>query len=160
MGMMVAPFRNYRFSSLKNTFACWLQKQGVDLNKFDLQAHPALRYQSNGSYSKNRVLLVGDAAGVDPLFGEGITSALATGTIAAQSAFDAIQNGDFSFSEYEKQIRYSPIGTLMRRRCLVARKLYRKQMGKRQRLQYETLFNWVAPISPEDASATTTWTSS
>lgn len=39
--------------------------------------------------SKPRVLLVGDAAGIDPLFGEGITSALALGAIAAQSAFDS-----------------------------------------------------------------------
>ncbi|OLE51396.1 MAG: hypothetical protein AUG51_23135 [Acidobacteria bacterium 13_1_20CM_3_53_8] len=157
MGMMVAPFRNYKFSSLKNAFTYWLQKQGLDLNRFELQAHPALRYQSRASYSQHRVLLVGDAAGIDPLFGEGVTSALALGTIAAQSAFDAIRKGDFSFSEYEKQIRYSSIGTLMRRRCLLARKLYERQTTERQNLQYETLFNWVAPINPQDASATITW---
>lgn len=156
MGAMEAPFQNNEFSSMRNAFAQWLLKRGLDLNGFNLQAHPALRYEPRAPCSQHGVLLVGDAAGIDPLFGEGITSALALGAIAAESAFNAIRKGDFSFSDYEKRIHSSFVGILMRRRCFLARRLYAKQPVERQNLSYSALLNWVAPIDPA-TSASMSW---
>jgi flavin-dependent dehydrogenase len=96
----------------------------LDLSAFEAKAHPSLRYEPQADCSRHRVLFVGDAAGVDPLFGEGITSALGLGIIAAQSAFDALRDQDFSFSNYERRIRRSAIGSMMCRRHMVARRLY------------------------------------
>lgn len=157
MGAMEAPFQNNEFRSLRNVFAQWLLKQDLDLNSFNLQAHPALRYEPRASCSQHGVLFVGDAAGIDPLFGEGITSALALGIIAAESALNAIRKGDFSFSDYEKRIHSSFFGTLMRRRCFLARRLYAKEPVKRPNLRYDALLNWVAPIGPEEPSGTVSW---
>lgn len=159
MGAMEAPFHENEFRSLRNAFAQWLLKQDLDLNSFNLQAHPALRYEPRASCSQHGVLLVGDAAGIDPLFGEGITSALALGIIAAESALNAIRKGDFSFSDYQKRIHSSFFGTLMRRRCFLARRLYAEEPMKRQNLRYDALFNWVAPIAPEESSGTLSWES-
>jgi flavin-dependent dehydrogenase len=159
MGVMVTPFQNSDFGSLSSLFARWLWNRGVDLKRFDLQAHPALRYESRASYSQEGILFAGDAVGIDPLFGEGITSALAIGTIAAHSALDAIRKDDFSFADYGNRIRSSFVGTLMRRRCILARKLYTKPRVNLDDRQYATLLDWVAPTHFGDKPATITWRS-
>jgi geranylgeranyl reductase family protein len=157
LGIIEAPFVKAESISLRSAFACWLKERGIDLNQFDLRGHPALRYEPRVRCSSPRVLLVGDAAGIDPLFGEGITSALALGVIAAQAAYTAIRSENFSFSDYEKQIRSSSIGALMRRRRLFARKLYSNPIFGRRYLQYAALLKWIALIDPQRRFGTITW---
>lgn len=157
LGIIEAPFVKADSISLKAAFAGWLKELGIDLNQFDLKGHPALRYEPRVRCSNSRVLLVGDAAGIDPLFGEGITSALSLGVIAAQAAYKAIRNGDFSFSDYEKRIRSSSIGSLMRRRRLFARRLYTNPIFGRRYLRYAALLKWIALIDPQRRFGTITW---
>lgn len=157
LGIIGAPFGKAESVSLKTAFAFWLRKLGLDLDRFDLRAHPALRYEPRACCSKPRVLLAGDAAGIDPLFGEGITSALAQGTIAAEAAFDAIQKGRFSLSDYERRIRSSSIGALMRRRRLLARRLYTNPIFGKRYSQYAALLKWIALIDPHKRFGTVTW---
>jgi flavin-dependent dehydrogenase len=159
LGIIEAPFERAKSISLKTAFDCWLRGLGIDLNRFDLRGHPALRYEPRARCSKPRILLVGDAAGIDPLFGEGITSALAMGVIAAQAAFDAIRNGNFSFSDYEKRIRSSSIGALMRRRRFLARRLYTNPVFGRRYLQHAALLKWIALIDPQRRFGTISWES-
>jgi hypothetical protein len=45
-----------------------------------------------------RALLVGDAAGVDPLMGEGISFALEYGELAAEAVVEAQATGDWAFA--------------------------------------------------------------
>jgi geranylgeranyl reductase family protein len=125
LGIMAAPFGS-EVTQLKTIFGTWLNSYGLDLQDFEVDSHPSLRYDSSASCSQNRVLFVGDAAGVEPLFGEGIVSALAYGRIAAQSALDALRHKDFSFADYERRVRSSAVGSLMRRRRMIARRLYAK----------------------------------
>jgi len=126
MGIMAAPFDSRGATQLKSMFGTWLSGFGLDLNDFDVASHPSLRYETKALCSQSRVLFVGDAAGVDPLFGEGIVSALAYGRIAARCAIEALRYQDFSFSDYEERVRSSPIGHTMRRRRMIARRLYAK----------------------------------
>lgn len=137
LGIMAAPWRKDETFQLRTAFADWLREHGIDAHRFEQKSHPLLRYEPRALSSQNRVLLTGDAAGVDPLFGEGITSALALGMIAAQTAIDAIKTNNFSFSDYEKLIRSSSIGRTMRRRRLLARRLYTKpRFGRRYLLRW------------------------
>jgi flavin-dependent dehydrogenase len=62
------------------------------------------------------VLLVGDAAGADPLFGEGISFALGYGALAAQEIGRAFRRNDFSFQGYKGRVLRSPLG-----KALIAR---------------------------------------
>lgn len=126
MGIMAAPFGSGDAAQVKAVFGTWLSGFGLDLDDFEVASHPSLRYETKASCSQSRVLFVGDAAGVEPLFGEGIVSALAYGRIAARSAFDALRYRDFSFSDYEQRVRSSAIGCTMRRRRMIARRLYAK----------------------------------
>jgi flavin-dependent dehydrogenase len=61
-------------------------------------------------FSANRILLVGDAAGADPLLGEGIAPALGYGKVAANTIQSAFDHGDFSFSDYRRRILSSRLG--------------------------------------------------
>lgn len=160
LGIMAAPWRKDETFQLKAAFDDWLGEHGIDARRFEQKSHPLLRYEPRALSSQNRVLLTGDAAGVDPLFGEGITSALALGMIAAQTAIDAIKTNDFSFSAYEKRIRSSSIGRTMRRRRLLARRLYTKPRFGRRYLQYGTLLKWITFLQSQRAAGKIIWEAS
>lgn len=160
LGMMAAPLRKDETFQLKTSFEDWLKGQGVDAHRFEQKSHPILRYEPRALVSQDRVLLTGDAAGVDPLFGEGISSALALGIVAAESAVDAIKTNDFSFSTYELRIRSSSIGKTMRRRRFLARRLYTyPKLGSRY-LQYGSLFRWVTFLHAHGSKANLSWQAS
>ena len=71
-----------------------------------------------------RALLVGDAAGVDPLMGEGISFALEYGELAAEAIVEARATGDWSFAGYPRAVHRGPIGRKLRQLGLGARLFY------------------------------------
>jgi geranylgeranyl reductase family protein len=157
LGIMAAPLRKDETFQLKASFEDWLQRQGVDAHRFEQKSHPILRYEPRAPVSQDRVLLTGDAAGVDPLFGEGITSALALGIIAAKSAVEAINTHNFSFSTYEQRIRSSSIGKTMRRRRFLARRLYANPTLGHRYLKYGALLRWATFLDPESSTGNLSW---
>jgi flavin-dependent dehydrogenase len=102
-------------------------------------------------------LLLGDAAGIDPLFGEGISSALAQGIIAAQSAVEALRDHSFSFSNYETLLRDSDIGSMMYRRHVVARKLYSHPKLAQFLLRRRTLLQGLKLLRSPQSKVQLTW---
>ena len=68
---------------LKDPLAEEMRRHGYELEDYELQGHPIRWFSPFNQFSVPRVLLVGDAAGVDGIFGEGISMALAYGKIAA-----------------------------------------------------------------------------
>jgi len=157
LGIMAAPWQKDETFTLKAGFANWLSELGIAPDRFEQKSHPLLRYDPRAKCSQDRVLLTGDAAGVDPLFGEGISSALALGVIAAQSVIEAIKTNDFSFSNYEKRIRSSAIGRTMRRRRLIARRIYSKPLLGRRYLQYGALLKWIGFLQPKASARRISW---
>lgn len=88
------------------------------------QAFPIHWYGAAQRIAAPHVLLVGDAAGVDPLMGEGISLALEYGAFAAESAQHALQSGDFSGHHYTRLVEASPLGTKLRRLHFMTRMFY------------------------------------
>jgi geranylgeranyl reductase family protein len=76
-------------------------------------------------FSADRILLVGDAAGVDPLWGEGIAFSLGYGQVAANAVTHALKSEDFSFTTYKEQLLGHEIGKELMNRLQWADKLYR-----------------------------------
>ena len=74
--------------------------------------------------SAPRVLLVGDAAGADPIFGEGISLALGYGTLAARELKESFQRGEFSFRRYRSRVVRSALGQTLIARWLIAYIIY------------------------------------
>ncbi len=100
-----------------------LDERGWDIS-VDLMGHPERWFHPQDVYSRPRVLLVGDAAGVEPWLGEGISMALAYGPIAAATILTALERQDFSFADYRQRILSQQLGKILRRNRLVARLFY------------------------------------
>ena len=104
---------------LKETLAAEMSRHGFELSEFELKGHPIRWFDPFNKFSVPRVLLVGDAAGADPLFGEGISMALAYGNVAAREVREAFERGDFSFSGYRSRVLKDALGqALIARWCL------------------------------------------
>lgn len=102
--------------AIKELLSVEMKKYGFDLSTLELKGYPIRRFDPFSVFSTKRVLLVGDAAGVDPLLGEGISIALGYGKIAAESIHDAYNHNKFDFKNYKQRVLMSPLG-----RVLVAR---------------------------------------
>ena len=108
--------------SLRRTLARWTGGQRCTQG---VRGFPIRRFDPRATFARERALLVGDAAGVDPLFGEGIAFALAYGRVAARALRDGFATGDFSFSQYREQMAADPVTGQLWMRHRAARLAYR-----------------------------------
>ncbi|MEZ4450556.1 MAG: FAD-dependent monooxygenase, partial [Nannocystaceae bacterium] len=90
--------------SLKRYLAEGLARQGVDMDACKVEGHPIHLFSAKSALSAPGIVLAGDAAGADPLLGEGISPALGYGDLAARALIDAFRAGDFAFSGYTRQV--------------------------------------------------------
>jgi geranylgeranyl reductase family protein len=114
-----------RGASLERLFAEQLSARGVVLARAELQGASAPLYDPALPQSAPHVLLAGDALGIDPWFGEGISVAIGTGMLAAHAACEALASGDCRFRTYRRQVRDSAVGWTLRRNRATARGFYR-----------------------------------
>ena len=101
-----------------------LRRHGLNLSDYKLEGHPIRWFDAKSAFSASRVLLAGDAAGTDALFGEGISIALGYGRLAAQAIRDAFTRKDFSFSGYKRSILQAELGKALCRRTWLAKFYY------------------------------------
>jgi flavin-dependent dehydrogenase len=118
-------YRNKARAALPGILAHSIQKLGDELDPSKIEAHPIHLFSPRNNFSAERVLLVGDAAGVDPLLGEGIGPALGYGVVAAKSIQQAFERSDFSFHPYRRQLMLSSVGRYLLIRYSIARIGYR-----------------------------------
>jgi flavin-dependent dehydrogenase len=111
--------------ALKDPLAKEMARHGFNLSDYEIKGHPIRWYSPQNQVSVARVLLVGDAAGADPIFGEGISMALGYGAIAAQEISESIQHGDFSFRRYRQRVTRSGLGQTLSARWVIAQIIYR-----------------------------------
>ncbi len=102
-----------------------------------LKGHPIRWWDRNGRLAIPRVLLAGDAAGVDPLVGEGISFALGYGEVAALAIEDAFARRDFSFAAYRDRLLAHPLFIQLDARVRLARLLYRIASPRLMKLVWE-----------------------
>jgi menaquinone-9 beta-reductase len=121
-------------ADLKQTLAHSLARRGHDLHSLALHGHPSRWYHRDGLVSGERILLVGDEAGFDPLFGEGIAFALAQGRLAAGAIRDAFRTGDFSFADYPARLRADKVCGGLAVRSALARRVYALRNPRHLRL--------------------------
>ncbi|MEW6084936.1 MAG: NAD(P)/FAD-dependent oxidoreductase [Chloroflexota bacterium] len=109
---------------LKEPLAEEMSRFGLDLNDYEIKGHPIRWFSPENPMSAPRVLLVGDAAGADPLLGEGISMALGYGALAAHEIREAFMNEDFSFRTYKRRVMQSGLGQTLFARWLIAQIVY------------------------------------
>ncbi len=111
-------------ADLKEVLGESMAERGRDLDDYELKGHPIRWWSSDGRFAQPRVILVGDAAGADPLMGEGISFALGYGEPAADAIIDAFARNDFSFAGYRERLLAHPLFKQLRIRTQLARLAY------------------------------------
>ncbi len=132
---------------LKDPLAKEMQRQGYSLDDYEIKGHPIRWFSPFNQFSVPRVVLVGDAAGADGIFGEGISIALGYGRIAAIAIRDANRSGDFSFRDYRRRILLSPLGQALTFRTAVTQLFYRLRWAWFQKFFWRVLKPVVAAVS-------------
>jgi flavin-dependent dehydrogenase len=89
-----------------------------------MKSFPIRRYAPGAPLAAPHVMLAGDAAGVDPLMGEGISFAFEYGRRAAAAAAHALRVSDFEFAEYGPSVAQSWMGKKLRRLDMGSRLFY------------------------------------
>lgn len=97
-----------------------------------LRAFPIHGYASEQRLAAPHVVLVGDAAGAEPLMGEGISFALEYGAFAAQAIREALRTKDFSFDAYTRSVAQSWLGKKLARLAFATKFFY----GRTSRLWF------------------------
>ena len=109
---------------LKEPLAKEMSRFGFDLDQYEIKGHPIRWFSPENQMSVPRVLLVGDAVGADPIFGEGISIALGYGAIAARELSESFQRGEFSFRKYRRRVVGSAVGQTLIARWVIAYIVY------------------------------------
>jgi flavin-dependent dehydrogenase len=113
-----------RRPQFKDPLAREMSRAGFDLDDYEVKGHPIRRFSPENPLSAPRVLFVGDAAGADPLFGEGISIALGYGALAAREIGKAFQRNEFSFTGYRGRVLRSALGQALIARWVLAYIVY------------------------------------
>lgn len=114
-------------ATLRDLLRAEMARCGYRLEEADLRGWPIRLFDPFERFAAPGVILVGDAAGADPLFGEGISFALGYGRIAARAIRAAFAGQDFSFRDYRRRVLFAPLGQALTLRWLIAWLLYSLQ---------------------------------
>jgi flavin-dependent dehydrogenase len=109
---------------LKEPLAKEMSRLGFKLGDYEIKGHPIRWFSPGNQMSVPRILLVGDAAGADPLFGEGISIALGYGALAAREIGEAFEKKDLSFKSFRGRVLKSALGQTLVARWFIAQIVY------------------------------------
>ena len=115
--------------SLPRVLGAHLQRRGLSLAQVQLEGHPIRWFDPESPIARRGALLVGDAAGVDPLLGEGISFALQFGRVAAATIDSGFARDDLGFGDYTGRVARDPVLARLRTRHRRARLLYGRRPG-------------------------------
>ncbi len=85
---------------------------------------PIRWFDAADSFVRGRVMLAGDAAGVDPLMGEGISCALEHGKLAASAIGKFLEGDGEALREYDRALHKGAVGRKMSKLAFAARHFY------------------------------------
>jgi geranylgeranyl reductase family protein len=137
VGLMHYPAFRRGGRSLVDLLREHLRPLGVELE--GARGWPVWGYHPKTPLSAAGVLLVGDAAGIDGLTGEGIAVAMEQGAVAADLVAGGLESGDLGFAGYTRTIRKAVVGRELALDRLLARLLYRWPTGDRGWLNWLSL---------------------
>ncbi|MFW5920236.1 MAG: NAD(P)/FAD-dependent oxidoreductase [Polyangiales bacterium] len=101
---------------VRRRLEAYLRDKGLDPSRYRYKQFAERGFRPDTAISRPRVLLVGEAAGIDIATGEGIAQALEYGELAGPFLSRAFEQGDLGFSQWLDHVRSSTAGRRMRLR--------------------------------------------
>jgi menaquinone-9 beta-reductase len=109
-GIEGAPSGGEADTPIEKRFAARLERQGLRLADYPQKRFGERGFELHTPFAAPRVLLVGEAAGIDPITGEGIAQAIEYGHAAATYLAPRLGSGDLRFEDWGRHLRGSRIG--------------------------------------------------
>ncbi len=116
-------------ADMKKIFSRELRRRNIHRAPITWASHPIPWYSGDDILAWPNVILVGDAAGVEPAFGGGIHLSLSYGEVAAQGIIGAFEKDDFSFRDYQQRIKSHEVGKFIAKSTRLAREMYGGKMN-------------------------------
>ena len=101
-----------------------LPLQGLTARATRWHSFPIRWFDAHDSYARGRVILAGDAAGVDPLMGEGISCAFEHGKIAAHAICKYLDGDRGALEAYDRTLHDGAVGKKLSKLAFGARNFY------------------------------------
>lgn len=121
---------------VKRWLGRYLEARGLDLSRYRLKQYAERGFEPGEPLSRPRLLLVGEAAGIDIATGEGIAQAIAYGELTARVLARAFERGDLRFDDWGDELRAAGVG----KRLLVRLGIFKWFYGReRDRAEAMTL---------------------
>ena len=114
-----------------------LQERGLTSKGLKLKRYAVRGLELHRPMASHRVLLVGEAAGVDPLLGEGIAQSLASGALAADYLAERLSDDVLHFKDWRRHFARSATGVDLLARTAALQFL--RTPGRRRVLEALTL---------------------
>ena len=93
-----------------------LARQGLDISRYKLKRYAEHGFRPNAPCAVPRVLLVGEAAGIDGLSGEGIAQAIEYAALVGPYLVEKLAANDLSFRDWPARIKATKLGFDLRLR--------------------------------------------
>jgi menaquinone-9 beta-reductase len=121
-----APTRGRRFDLLEQLRTAFpeIESYWLAADRLRVRAFPIRWYAANDCYVCGSTILAGDAAGVDPLMGEGISYAFEHGKLAASAIRRYLEGDTSALERYGNELHQGLIGRKLRRLAFAARRFY------------------------------------
>lgn len=97
----------------RTQLAAYLAARGLDVSRYKLKQFAEQGWSPGAAISKPRVLLVGEAAGIDIATGEGIGQAIEYGAVAGPYLATALARDDLGFADWRKVVDKHHLGWQM-----------------------------------------------
>ncbi len=110
-----------------------LQLDDFEHGAMNFKAFPIRWFNRKNRFVNDRVMLAGDAAGVDPLMGEGISCAFEHGKLAARHIGELLAGDRSALARYDAALHTGAVGKKLRKLAFAARHFY----GPRHRLYFK-----------------------
>lgn len=108
----------------KREFASALRERGISSEPKEWKGYPERAFNPRIPTAAPRVILVGDAAGIDPLMGEGIAQSFSYAELAAESILRGRRTGNYEFRDHHRDVLRSPLGRELRLTAWAVDRLY------------------------------------
>lgn len=114
--------------------AQYLEARGLDLARYRVKQFAERGFEPGAPLSRPRVLLVGEAAGIDIATGEGIGQAIEYGAIAGPYLARALDDDRLGFTDWRRAIDRRHLGIQMRIRHAAYRAFYGRGRATLERM--------------------------
>jgi len=101
-----------------------LHLDGFERRAMNFKAFPIRWFDLANRFARDRVMVAGDAAGVDPLMGEGISCAFEHGKLAARAIGELFAGDRTALNRYDAALHEGAVGRKLRKLGFAARRFY------------------------------------